>query len=173
VICVAGLVHQQFPLDSGAPKRPYQNYFVGQYVHLLLDVYSSVPLLALTKPSECILPSGLARAAESHVCPVRLSEHHLIWCLVENENRNGSQRTSSTDVSDLQVSIVGSRRDYCPWWVHFRRNIVWFVYHSHRRVMTCACLAWSYFSRVVKNWKWVWQLRRSVVYIALSMAKQK
>ncbi|CAF0895230.1 unnamed protein product [Rotaria sordida] len=48
VICVAGLVHQQFPIDSAAPKRPYQNYFV-----------------ALTKPSDCILPSGLVKAAES------------------------------------------------------------------------------------------------------------
>ncbi|UJR25876.1 hypothetical protein I4U23_007226 [Adineta vaga] len=48
VICVAGLVHQQFPLDSAAPKRPYQNYFV-----------------ALTKPSDCILPTGLVKAAES------------------------------------------------------------------------------------------------------------
>ncbi|CAF3590618.1 unnamed protein product [Adineta steineri] len=48
VICVAGLVHQQFPLDSAAPKRPYQNYFV-----------------ALTKPSDCILPSNLIKAAES------------------------------------------------------------------------------------------------------------
>lgn len=73
MICVAGLVHQQFPLDSGAPKRPYQNYFVGQCVYLLLDVYSSMPLLALTKPSECILPSGLAKAAESHVRSVPLS----------------------------------------------------------------------------------------------------
>lgn len=48
VICVAGLVHQQFPIDSAAPKRPYQNYF-----------------FALTKPSDCILPSGLAKVAES------------------------------------------------------------------------------------------------------------
>ncbi|CAF2311623.1 unnamed protein product [Rotaria sp. Silwood2] len=48
VICVAGLVHQQFPIDSAAPKRPYQNYFI-----------------ALTKPSDCILPSGLVKAAES------------------------------------------------------------------------------------------------------------
>ncbi len=34
---MAGLVHQQFPIDSAAPKRPYQNYFVGKLI-LILEI---------------------------------------------------------------------------------------------------------------------------------------
>ncbi|CAF0773863.1 unnamed protein product [Adineta ricciae] len=67
VICVSGLVHQQFPMDSAAPKRPYQNYFV-----------------ALTKPSDCILPPGLIKAAESQKINIAIvpGERALLMYLI-------------------------------------------------------------------------------------------
>ncbi|CAF1111491.1 unnamed protein product, partial [Didymodactylos carnosus] len=48
LVSVAGLVHQQFPIDRGAPNPQYQNYFV-----------------ALTKTNECILPVGLSKVADT------------------------------------------------------------------------------------------------------------
>ena len=98
VICVAGLVHQQFPLDGPAPKRPYQNYFVGTYDDLLrLFLLPWAQTLALTKPSDCILPSGLSKAAEAYVSETFIPDLDGMWIL-ENEYWNCSKWTSVADV---------------------------------------------------------------------------